>query len=51
MFVCYLFSKWEFCFNNFIIGIKFGFFYGIVEWGIVGKIDYKFFYFWGKLID
>ena len=47
----YLFSKREFRFNNFTIGIKFGLSYGTVEWGIVGKTDHKSFYFRGKPID
>lgn len=47
----HLFSKREFRFNNFTIGIKFGLSYGTVEWGIVGKADHKSFYFRGAPID
>ena len=47
----HLFSKREFRFNNFTIGIKFGLSYGTVEWGIVGKAGHKSFYFRGAPID
>lgn len=47
----HLFSKREFRFGNFTIGIKFGLSYGDVEWGIVGANEQKSFYFRGLPID
>ncbi len=46
-----LFSRREFRFGNFTIGIKFGLSFGEVEWGIVGRENHKAFYFRGKPID
>ncbi len=46
-----LFSRREFRFGNFTIGIKFGLSFGDVEWGVVGKPGHKAFYFRGLPID
>ncbi|MCB9265657.1 MAG: tetratricopeptide repeat protein [Lewinellaceae bacterium] len=45
-----LFSKRQFRFGNFTIGIKFGLSHGTVEWGIVGGVA-KAYYFRGAPID
>ncbi len=46
-----LFSRREFRFGNFTIGIKFGLSFGEVEWGIVGTKKNKAFYFRGEPIN
>lgn len=45
-----LFSRREFKFGDFTIGMKIGLSYGEVEWGIVGK-EHKSYYFRGQPID